>query len=264
MRKIADYELGELIGAGNHGRFYKAKPPRRLQRDDEWVAVKVLDKHATADEFRRFANELRIFAAVDSHHLESPIDAGQQDAILFYVIEYYPMGSLAAAPQDFGEAARVRAVADAARGAHALHEVGVAHRDIKPANILLHADGARLADLGLAQVLNPGVTVTGTGPIGSLDCMDPERVLGHPASRATDIWELSATLHKALTGRSVFGEIPGNDIIAALNHVTTTEPAIDEAVPDRIRDVLTRGLARSEETRPSTALELAQLLEDIS
>ncbi len=265
MRQIADYQLAELIGVGNHGRFFKATPPERLERDDTWVAVKILDRHASPDEFRRFANELRLFAAVSSEHLASPIDAGQQDGLLFYVIPYYPEGSLnSKSDSKVPESVAIRAVADAARGAHALHEVGVAHRDIKPSNILLDRGRGRLADLGLAQVLNPGMTITGSGPIGSLECMSPGRVLGQPATRATEIWELAATLHKALTDRSVMGDIPDHDILAALRHVTTAQPTIDETLPADIRSLIERCMSDDPNIRPATASDMADLLEELS
>lgn len=264
MRQIADYELAELIGIGNHGRFYKASPPERLGVEDEWVAVKVLDRHASSDEFRRFANELRLFATVASDNLASPIDAGQQEGQLFYTISYHPDGSLSRMNGDqVPFAVAVRAVSDAARGAHALHEVGVAHRDIKPSNILLMRGRGKLADLGLAQVLDPGLTITGTGPIGSLECMSPTRVLGGKASRATEVWELGATLHKALTKRSVMGDIPDHDILAALRHVTSTTPFVDESLPDEVRPLVEDCLSDDADTRPSTAAVLADRLEEL-
>ena len=48
----------------------------------------------------------------------------------------------------------VRLIAQAAEGAHALHEANVIHRDIKPGNIMVTADGkqAMLLDLGVAQL----------------------------------------------------------------------------------------------------------------
>ncbi len=261
MSRIADYELGESLGRGNHGRYYKAAPPARLGIDDAVVAVKVLDQHAGDDEFRRFANELKIFASVRSPHLVRIYDAGHQDGILFYALEYFPLGSLAQPAAELSEADVLRAVAGAARGAHALHEVGVAHRDIKPANVMVTPEGGKLSDLGLAQVLNPGQTVTGFGPIGAIEFMEPGVVRGEPASRASDIWALGATLHKAMTGKSVFGAIPTDDVLKALRHVLGAVPTVADELDEGARHLVQRCVAAAPEDRPATAMELAEALE---
>ncbi len=261
MTRIADYELGESLGRGNHGRYYKAAPPARLNLDIAVVAVKVLDQHAGDDEFRRFANELKLFASVRSPHLVRLYDAGHQEGILFYALEYFPLGSLATPARELSAAEVLRAVAGAARGAHALHEVGVAHRDIKPANVMLTDDGGKLSDLGLAQVLNPGQTVTGFGPIGAIEYMEPGVVRGEPASRASDVWALGATLHKALSGASVFGDIPTDDVLTALRHVLTTTAEVSPGLEGGLREVIESCVAAAPEDRPGTAIELAERLE---
>ena len=94
----------------------------------------------------------------------------------------------------------ITAVADAARAAHSLHEAGIVHRDINPDNVLLAADGGRLADLGLAQVLQPGVAVTGIGRVESVEYIDPVVLGGGQPSRLTDVYGLGMTLHRALSG----------------------------------------------------------------
>ncbi len=264
MTRIADYELGAPLGRGNHGRFYKAVPPARLGLDVEAVAVKVLDQHAGDDEFRRFANELRLFASIGSPYLVRLFDAGQQAGTLWYVTEYFPRGSLADPVEPPSEAEIIRAVAHAARGAHALHEVGVAHRDIKPANVMLTDGGGKLSDLGLAQVLNPGQTVTGFGPIGAIEFMEPGVVRGEPASRASDVWALGATLHRALSGHSVFGAIPTDNVLAALRHVLNTTPVCQSELDSGLRDVVERCLAESPADRPPTAAALADELEALA
>lgn len=263
-KQIADYVLTSELGAGNHGTIYIADCPPRLEIENDRVAVKVLDRHATDDDFRRFANEITIFATVDSDHLVDLYDAGQQDGTLFYSMEFFPRGSLAVGSGKGGMSVDeiLRAVIDAARGAHALHEVGVAHRDIKPTNILLSENGARLADLGLAQVLNPGQTVTGTGPIGSIEFMDPAVVRGEKASRASDIWQLATTTHKALTGRSVYGEIPTGSVLDALRYVLHASPEVHPDLPDGVRDCLERALSEAPEDRQPTAEKFAEELEE--
>lgn len=264
MRQIADYRLEELLGEGNHGRFYKAAPPPRLRSDEEWVAVKVLDGQAVEDEFRRFENELRLFASVRSPYLVELLDAGQHLGALFYVTRFYPLGSLAAPTRPVETPDVVRAVADAARGAHALHEVGVAHRDIKPSNVMLVEGGGRLGDLGLAQVLNPGQTVTGRGPIGAIEFMEPGVVRGEKASRSSDVWALGVTLHKALTGRSVFGSIPDRDVLSALRHILNATPEVAAELPEALAGVIGRCIAPAHQDRPATAAELADELEALA
>ena len=260
MKQIADYALLERIGQGNHGVFYKAKTPARLGLDHEFCAVKVLEQQAGDDEFRRMANELKLFASARSEQLIRLYDAGHQRGTLYYAVAWHPLGSLAkpAEPRSLGQ--RVRAVAQAALGAHALHEVGVAHRDIKPANVMLTDGGGVLGDLGLAQTLNPGATITGTGPIGSIAYMEPGVVRGEQAGRASDIWSLGVTLHEAITGQGVFGEVPDHNVLGALRHVLESEPVIDASMPAELHQVVAWCLQRERGARPATAKELADAL----
>jgi hypothetical protein len=66
---LADFRVIRLIGEGNHGRFYLARPPARLGIDDEYVAVKVFAGQCSEDAYRRGTRELRAFAAVASPYL---------------------------------------------------------------------------------------------------------------------------------------------------------------------------------------------------
>lgn len=265
MRQIADYVFTQDLGGGTIGRLFRAAAPPRLETRDAWVAVKVVDQPADDDVFARFSEELRAFAAVESPFLVPVLDAGRHEETLFYTTPFFELGSLER-PSELTSAARARAVADAARGAHALHEAGLAHHDIKPSNILLadKVDGGvhgLLADIGLAPVLRPGQTVTGDAPIGSLEYMSPGEVRGEYVGRAADIWALGATLYKVLTGRSIFGTLPTGDVQAALRHILEVEPDIDPDLDSAYRGIVERALARAPEERHATAAEVADELE---
>ena len=261
MDRIADYTFVRLLGQGNHGHYYLAPPPERLGLDAEHVAVKIIGGSVAGDGFRRATKELKIFASVRSPYLVTLYDAGQDGSSFFYSMEYFPLGSLATPARPLTRPEVLRAVAHGARAAHALHEAGVVHRDIKPGNLLLHDDGAKLSDLGLAQILSPGQTTTGMGSVGSLEFMDPRIIAGDRASRTSDIWALGVTLHRALSGAGLYGELPDNDPILALHRMLKTEPKVSTTLEAGDADVVIACLMPEPLHRPATALALAERIE---
>jgi serine/threonine protein kinase len=255
--RIADYVFLRSLGQGNYGEFFLSRPPPRLRLDAEYVAVKVLAGAATDDTFRRATKELRLFASVKSPYLVRLFDAGQDGDRFYYSMEYFPMGSLAAPARPLDRREVLTAVAHAARAAHALHEAGIVHRDIKPANILLHEGGAKLSDLGLAQLLSPGLTITGLGPVASVEYMDPAIMRGERASRASDVWSLGVTLHRALAGAGIYGELPEADPLLTMRKVLNSTPALHDGLAPADASLITACLARDPADRPRTAGEVA-------
>ncbi len=238
METIADYRLIRSLGAGSHGEFFLAEPPGRLGLDAEFVAVKVMAGQTQDDAFRRATRELRHFASVKSPYLVALYDAGQEGGRFFYAAEYLPLGSLATPAKPLDRGQTLRAVADAARAAHVLHEAGTVHRSIKPANILITETGGKLADLGLAQELAPGMTVTGMGPIGSVEYIDPAILSGDRAGRPSDLWSLGVTLHRAITGTGVYGELPETEPLVAIRKVLSTDPVLSDSLTPAERELV--------------------------
>jgi len=259
---LADYHLVRVLGEGNHGRFYLARPPARLGLEDEYVAVKVFTGRHSERAYERAVRELRAFAQVASPYLVRVYDAVLQESFL-YAMEYCPLGSLAAParPLDRGEV--LRAVAHAAHALHALHEAGLTHGDLKPANILLTDEGGKLSDLGLARFLMPGVTLTGMASPASVEYLDPALLQGERPSRATEIFALGATLHRALTGTGLYGELPDGDPVLAIRRVMSVEPAIAPGLGDEEARLVRACLAPVGE-RPATALQVAERLEALA
>ncbi|MDF5753807.1 serine/threonine-protein kinase [Spongiactinospora sp. TRM90649] len=257
MEGIADYRFVRSLGAGNHGEFFLAERPERLPVDAEHVAVKVLGGTGQ-DAFRRATRELRAFAAVSSPYLVTLYDAGQQGGIFYYSMEYLPEGSVARPVRPPQRDALLRAVGCAARAAHALHEEGIVHRDIRPGNVLLTPHGGKLSDLGLSQVLTPGVTVTGMGGVGSVEFTDPGQLQGDPPTPLNDVWSLGATLHWAITGTGLYGDLPTHDTLLTLRKVHSTSPAVAPGLDHEVAD-LVHACIGDPGKRPTAAV-LADLL----
>lgn len=261
--RIGDYDIIDAVGDGNHGVYHTARPPARLGLNDPIVMLKVLDDYGSADDFKRITNELRLLHSLRSPHLVELLDAGSVDGRMYLATRHYPAGTLEQADAQLARSARVAIVADAARGAHAMHEVGVAHRDINPSNIFIDRTRGRLADLGLAQTLAGATATIGTGPIGSLQFIDPDLVWGGKASRSTDVWSLGITLHCVLSDLPPFGDIPTGSLLAAFRHVVHNRPTLDHTFEPELLGVVDRCLAPVDK-RFETALELADALDDVS
>ena len=262
---VADYEIVRLLGEGNNGRFYLARPPARLGLAEEHVVLKVFGDRVSEQAYERGVRELRAFASVKSPYLVRVFDAVLEDRFA-YAMEYLPLGSLASPAKQLDRATVLGVLQDAALAAHELHEAGLAHGDITPANVLLAEDGdrigGRLSDLGLARLLSPGNTLTGMGRASSVEYMDPDLLAGARPSRRTEIWALGATVHRALSGAGLFGDLPDEQPLLAIRKVLASKAQVAEELPEAdaalVADCLADGDARLA-TAADVAARLAQL-----
>ncbi|MDL9938255.1 protein kinase [Gordonia sp. ABSL1-1] len=261
-RQLADFTVLAKMGAGGNGTFYLATPPQRLGLDTDKVVVKVFSGTCSDDAYRRGVRELRAFAAVESPYLAALYDAVLQGQFM-YAMEYFPLGSLAEPARALARAEKLRAVADAARGVHALHEAGIAHANVTPSSIMVTESGGRISDLGLARVLAAEEPITSFAQPGAVQYMDPALLAGDVPSRATDIWSLGACLHRALTDTGVYGEIPDTQPLLAIRAALSTPPALSENLNRDERSLISSCLALSGR-RPATALEVAEQIDGLS
>lgn len=260
MKGIADYEFVHLLGEGTHGSFWLARCPERLGLGVDHVSVKTLVHHANDADFARLTAALEHYASVRSPHLVKLFDVGQQGGILYYAAEYFPDGSLAQPARPFTRATVLAAIGHASIGADALHNAGLAHRGIKPGNIMIDGTRAKLGDIGLVNILNPGQTITGLDRVGAIEYLAPELIRGEPASRATDIWALGATMHKVLSGRSILPDVPDGSLLQALRYALSEPPVLNKSLRDDERSIVAATLAPDPAQRPPTAHDLAEMV----
>jgi eukaryotic-like serine/threonine-protein kinase len=257
MQQIGDYEIIQSLGEGSQGQFWLARTPARLEIADEMVAVKTLNHSASDEDFSRLTDHLRRYASIDSPYLVELYDVGQQGNILYMVARYLTGGSMAQPARPLSRVDVLRSVGRAALGAHALHEVGLPHRSIRPGNILLGDDGARLGDIGLSQLLSPGLTIAGASKVNTIEYLAPELIQGQQASRASDIWALGVTLHRALTGMAFYPSMPTESLVAALRHILNVRPTLSDALRNAELRIVESTVAADPADRPATAEDLA-------
>jgi eukaryotic-like serine/threonine-protein kinase len=254
---LGKYRLLGHLGTGGMSSVYLGEHVHMHRR----VAVKVLPQNRVEDSsyLARFYREARAAAALDHPNIVRAYDVDNDGKTHYLVMEYVEGNDLQATVKQrglipFDEAANF--ILQAADGLAHAHEVGLIHRDIKPANILLAVDGGRLSDLGLSQLLTPGIVVTGLGQIG-LEFTDPQIMLGAAASRASDIWSLGASLHFAMTGDGVYGELPSSEPLMLVRTILASSPTVSPGLPAPAAELITACLSADVAARPKTAAEVA-------
>ncbi len=248
------YRLRRPIGRGGMAHVFEALD-ERLGRP---VAVKVLGGAPHAD-IERFAAEVATLAVLDHPNIVHLLDAGDLGrGLAFLVMELVAGESLGArlkaGPLPATEVARIGAAV--ATGLAYVHARGVVHRDVKPGNILLGPDErVRLADFGIARLVDTGgLTVTGV-VLGTPAYLSPEQVTGRIVGPATDLYALGLVLAECATGRRVF-DGSGAEVAAARVHAA---PLALEEVPEPLRAALVRFTDPDPLARPGAA-EAAALL----
>ncbi len=256
------YELGDVVGRGAMGEVWAARDLRL----DRPVAVKVLTAPIAADVAMRarFRTEAQAAARLSHPNVVTVYDSGEDDGLLFLVMELLPGRTLADEIADGPlDAARARAVGvDVLAGLAASHRAGILHRDIKPANVLLAADGtARVADFGIAKSLEGGDATSAGLVLGTAAYLAPERLAGQPATPQSDLYAVGAVLYEALAGRKPFdADTPLGMLRAIEDHPPPAlhglQPSLDRALVATVE----RALAKAPQDRFATATEMADAL----
>jgi serine/threonine protein kinase len=205
------YRLGPLLGRGGMSDVFRATD----ERDGDVVAIKIV-RSADPEFAHRLAQEARALGRFEHPGLVRLLESGVTADMAYLVMEYVDGESLAETLRrgPLGAAATAKLGAALAGGLAYVHEQGVVHRDVKPANILIDSAGhARLADFGIARLVDTTtMTVVGT-TLGTASYMAPEQLEDHQVGPGADVWSLGIVLLECLTGERVYTGTP-SEVIA--------------------------------------------------
>jgi eukaryotic-like serine/threonine-protein kinase len=253
---VGPYRLLGRLGTGGMGRVFLGQSP-----GGRLVAVKVI-RPELADEpgFRaRFAREVSAARKVSGLFTALVVDADAEAELPWLATAYVAGPSLAEAVEEHGPlpVASVRALAAGlAEGLAAIHAAGVVHRDLKPANVLLADDGPRVIDFGISRAVETTMlTLSRDSVIGSPGFLSPEQAEAGEVGPPSDVFSLGAVLAFAATSEGPFGSGPTP---ALVYRVVNREPDL-AAVPEQIRPLVERCLAKDPAARPTPAAMLAEL-----
>ncbi|MEU1179944.1 serine/threonine-protein kinase [Streptomyces sp. NPDC005820] len=222
------------------------------------VAVKYLSESLrTRPGFLRgFRAEAELLGGLHSPYVAGfyeYVEATEGAAIVMELVDGVSLRTLLARQGPLSPESALAVLKGSLLGLADAHRAGVVHRDYKPANVLVTPEGAsKLVDFGIA--VDSGLSA---GVAGTPAYMAPEQWTGAPASPAGDVYAATATFFECLTGRKPY---PGQNMAElAVQHAEDPVPAAE--VPEAVRALVRRGLAKSAAERPSDAAAFVADLE---
>ena len=272
-RQLGQYTLDEMIGAGGMGAVYRAHHAL-LRRP---TAVKLLNGEKINDTaLRRFEREVQFTSRLNHPNTICIYDYGRTpEGVFYYAMEYLDGIDLEQLVERYGPLPERRVVEILKQVCGSLaeaHGLGLVHRDVKPANIVVNRRGGlddyvKVLDFGLVKPVDADKEAAVTAPnlvAGTPLYMPPEAVeRPDQVDARSDLYAVGAVGYFLLTGTAVF---QGRNMLDLLRKQVSAQPQSPSERAGKtfsadLERLLMRCLAKSPEERPSSAGELAGLLD---
>ncbi len=263
--QLGQYQLTAVIRRGGMSTVYKAYQASL----DRFVAVKVLFHNRDPQFAARFKREARAIAQLQHPNILPVYDYGEQDFMLYLVLQYIENGVTLAdmLGQPLAPIPTLRLAISLLSSLDYAHKRSIIHRDIKPANVLMPSPTwPMLADFGIAKLLNDNelrLTVPGL-IVGTAAYMAPEQATGRPVDARTDIYATGVVLYEMFTGRVPFDADTPMAVLTKHAYEAPPPPrTFNPDLPPLVEAVLLRAMAKDPDARYQNATEMAQDLERV-
>ncbi len=233
------YVLEERLGSGGTGTVWAARHAELGKR----VALKLATAVSSSEEAKRgFLAEARIASAISHPNVVSVIDFGTDPELGAFIVMELLVGSTLVPLAGQLSIRRVcETLGQIADALDVLHRRGIVHGDVKAENVVMVQEQvgtrkrsvARLIDFGLSH--RPAIAVESDTLWGTPEYLAPERILGGPATIASDIYALGVLAFELLTGRLPFHGTTREVLLAQVQAeapqlVSSTQQAFDPAL----------------------------------
>ena len=279
--RLGPYELLRRIATGGMAEVYLARRggPHGFKKI---VAVKrILPQYASDPDFvAMFVDEARVCARLGHPNIVQVFDFGEQDGELYMAMEYVDgttgarlVRAAATRGEDISLDVCLHITLSVLRAldyAHTARDedgrpLALVHRDVSPGNVLIDRSGAvKLTDFGIARAAEIERRTDAGQLKGKLGYMSPEQVVGRELDARSDLFTAGIVLAEMLMLRPLFSGGKELDVLMRIRDADISP--IDRTstrVPDDIRSVLFRALAREPALRWQNAGAFAEAIEDI-
>lgn len=239
------YRLDDALGRGAAAVVYRAYD----ERTHTTCAVKVLRaRRRRRDVWERFEREVRIMRELRHPHILRVFDYDLESEPAWMATGLCRGGSVRdhldrRGPLGLGDVmAHGIEILSALTAAHA---AGIVHRDIKPSNLLKCSSGLKVADFGVAALVDEQERPEA---LGSLAYMAPETRGGH-ADACSDLFAVGVTLFVMATNGNPFDL--ANDTLSSRRL---------KRLPRELREIVHRATRADPRDRYGSASQMARAL----
>jgi WD40 repeat protein/serine/threonine protein kinase len=250
------YRLLQLLGRGAFGEVWRAEAPGGVE-----VAIKLVTRSVKGTEAERELEALQLIKRLRHHNLLSLQAFFPLPDRLVIVLELAD-GSLRSRYDQCREGGLpgiptpelIRYIREAAEALDYLHKQQVQHRDVKPDNILLLGQHVKVADFGLAKLVEQSL-LQNASHAGTPAYMAPE-VWNNQLSVHSDQYSLAAMYAEMRSGCFPFAR----DSLASLMRAHLLDPPDLASLGPRERQVVAKALAKEPDQRYPNCIGFVKLL----
>lgn len=196
------------------------------------IILKTLDTNKLSDNsiLERFKREAKILASLSHPNIIKVLDFGTYNEFFYISFEHFDSNNLRDLinKNNLSVNDKINLLVQLLNALKAAHKNQIIHRDIKPENILVNSNlELKIADFGLALVINENSLTNNTSILGTPTYMAPEQINGEKTFQ-TDIFSTGLVAYELFTG---INPILGDEITITINNIINFN---DEKLNDAI------------------------------
>ncbi|MFO0548370.1 MAG: protein kinase [Polyangiaceae bacterium] len=245
-----DYRIVRPLSAGGMGAVYVAQQISTAR--ERALKIMLGELVGNADLERRFEQEAKIGAQIESEHVVEVVGAGIDAAtrtpwLAMELLQGESLAELFARRGPLPPSLVLELFDQLAHAVGAAHDKQIVHRDLKPENVFLAKSKRagssfvlKVLDFGIAKLVNQ-VRTSATGAMGTPLWMAPEQAqAGMPVTPTADVWALGLIAFAALAGRLFWRSASAADSSA----VMVLREMVMEPIPSASQRALELGCPR--------------------